>query len=356
MKKASSLKTHQDGGTTKQSYSRKAHQTGGNTNRRKNYQAGGTQNRQRANHRADGTYSKVQARTQTNTNSRNKIVGIKLDGDLDEDFEVFFDEDSNFYSVMFGSSDWVDYMCDLKKYSEIENFYVHVFVEDFDTKYDKITHNEIVDGYWHYKKLKEIRENVKKAKSKPKSKCVVKIQPQDSGDNVFDFNSSVPLPPSSPIVHDVCVSIPSLEVVLDNIVLPVTKEDINSYPSLDSVMVDEVYFDVVCISSDDDMIHDFGVCSDNDMNRDIGDAIIQNELLLKPYDIELPSCFYFGCDVIEFVRWYGDVFQSDEIEKYVDVIDATQDRVCKSVDVDIYKNEKIPQVVVDTDDSFFGKS
>jgi len=157
MKKASSLKTHQDGGTTNKSNSRKAHQTGGNTNRRKNHLADGT-------HKTEKNGNKVQSRTQnTATNSRNKIVGIKLDGDLDEDFEVFFDEDSNFYSVMFGSSDWVDYMCDLKKYLEIENFYVHVFVEDFDTKYDKITHNEIVDGYWHYKKnWRKSVKNVKK--------------------------------------------------------------------------------------------------------------------------------------------------------------------------------------------------
>jgi len=315
MKKASSLKTHQDGGTTKKSNSRKAHQTGGNTNRRKNYQAGGTQNRQRANHRADGTYSKVQARTQTNTNSRNKIVGIKLDGDLDEDFEVFFDEDSNFYSVMFGSSDWVDYMCDLKKYLEIENFYVHVFVEDFDAKYDKITHNEIVDGYWHYKKLKEIRENVKKAKSKPKSKYVVKIQPQDSGDNVFDFNSSVPLPPSSPsVVQMVEVSIPSLDVPLkivsENIDIPITKEVKHSYPSLDVPLQ-------IVLENSDFSIHDEPSIIDEDMIDDVIVVVYDDITCVK-----------------------------------VDVIDATQDRVCKSVDVDIYKNEIIPQIEVDTDESF----
>jgi len=116
---------------------------------------------------------------------------------------------------------------------------------------------------------------------------------------------------------------------LENVEVPVTKEDKNTYPSLDvdDICIGEVYFDVICISSDD-MIHDIGVCSDNDMNRDIDvvkcDAIIQNELLLKPYDIDLPLCFYFGCDVIEFDRWYGDVFQSDDIEKYVDVANIPQ--------------------------------
>jgi len=34
--------------------------------------------------------------------------------------------------------------------------------------------------------------------------------------------------------------------------------------------------------------------------------------------------FIFGCDVIEFDRWYGDVFQSDDIEKYVDVANIPQ--------------------------------
>jgi len=123
----------------------------------------------------------------------------------------------------------------------------------------------------------------------------------------------VPVPPSSPIVHDVCVSIPSLEVVLDNIVLPVTKENIVSYPSLDVPLQ-------IVLENSDFSIHDDPSIIDEDMIDDVIVVVYDDITCVK-----------------------------------VDVIDATQDRVCKSVDVDIYKNEKIPQVVVDTDESFLEK-
>jgi len=232
------------------------------------------------------------------------MVGIKLDDNLDEDFEIFYDDDYNFYTVMFGSCAWVDYMCDLEKYLEIENFYVNVMDDDFSTKYDKITQKVIENGFLHYKKLKKVREsmemkiNLKKmAKSKP--------QPQDSGENIFTFNSSVPLPDSSTIDVEK-MSIPSLEVPPEKIVIPITKENLVSYPSLDvvdNVCVDEVYFDVIFVA--DDLFHDIGVCIDDDIDA-TQDRVCKSII----------------------------VFQSDDIEK-VDVSKIPQ------VEIDIVKNLKV---------------